>query len=74
MVRSPWGCLAGDAAGPGICHGSLLAHQRPLIPSFLPAVALLLALTGSALAEQLKVVSISAGDTFTGLDSQNRQV
>ena len=26
------------------------------------------------LAEQLKVVLISDGDTFTGLDSQNRQV
>ena len=40
----------------------------------LTAVLLLLALTGSTLAEQLKVVSISDGDTFTGLDSQNRQV
>ena len=35
---------------------------------------LLLALTGSTLAEQLKVVSISDGDTFTGLDGQNRQI
>jgi micrococcal nuclease len=34
---------------------------------------LLLVLTGSTLAEQLKVVSISDGDTFTSLDSQNRQ-
>jgi endonuclease YncB( thermonuclease family) len=40
----------------------------------LPAVLLFLALAGSTLAEQLKVVSISDGDTFTGLDSQNRQV
>ena len=40
----------------------------------LTAVLLLLALTGSTMAEQLKVVSISDGDTFTGLDSQNRQV
>lgn len=38
------------------------------------ALLLLLVLTGSTLAEQLKVVSISDGDTFTGLDSQNRQV
>ncbi len=40
----------------------------------LTAVLLLLALTGSALAEQLEVVSISDGDTFTGLDSRNRQI
>ena len=40
----------------------------------LTAALFLLALTGSTLAEQLKVVSISDGDTFTGLDSQNRQV
>ena len=44
---------------------------RPLLTA---ALLLLLALTGSTLAEQLKVVSISDGDTFTGLDSQNRQV
>ena len=35
---------------------------------------LLLALTGVAQAEQLKVVSVADGDTFTGLDSQNRQI
>jgi micrococcal nuclease len=40
----------------------------------LTAALLLLALTGSTLAEQLKVVSISDGDTFTGIDSLNRQV
>ena len=46
-----------------------------MLPRFLLTAALgLLALTGSTLAEQLKVVSISDGDTFTGLDSQNRQV
>jgi micrococcal nuclease len=38
------------------------------------ALFLLLVLTGFVQAEQLKVVSISDGDTFTGLDSQNRQV
>ena len=42
--------------------------------SILTAALLFLALAGSTLAEQLKVVSISDGDTFTGLDSQNRQV
>jgi micrococcal nuclease len=47
-----------------------MPHLQPL----LTAALLLLALTGSTLAEQLKVVSISDGDTFTGLDSQNRQV
>ena len=45
-------------------------HPRPI----LTAVLLFLVLAGSTLAEQLKVVSISDGDTFTGLDSQNRQV
>jgi endonuclease YncB( thermonuclease family) len=40
----------------------------------LTAALLLLALTGSALAEQLEVVSISDGDTSTGLDSRNRQI
>jgi micrococcal nuclease len=45
-----------------------------MLPRLLTAALLLLALTGSALAEQLKVVSISDGDTFTGLDSQNRQI
>ena len=48
-----------------------MPHSRPLLTA---ALLLLLALTGSTLAEQLKVVSISDGDTFTGLDSQNRQV
>jgi micrococcal nuclease len=38
------------------------------------AALILLALTSFAQAQQLKVVSISDGDTFTGLDSQNRQV
>jgi micrococcal nuclease len=47
-----------------------MPHLAPL----LTAVLLLLALTGFAQAEQLKVVSVSDGDTFTGLDSQNRQV
>jgi micrococcal nuclease len=42
--------------------------------SRLTAALLLLVLTGSTLAEQLKVVSISDGDTFTGLDNQNLQV
>ena len=42
--------------------------------ALLTAALLLLALTGSTLAEQLKVVSISDGDTFTGLDSQSRQI
>ncbi len=39
-------------------------------------VIVLLAFTGSALADQftLKVVSIADGDTFTGLDNQNRKV
>ena len=45
-------------------------HPRPI----LTAVLLFLVLAGPTLAEQLKVVSISDGDTFTGLDSQNRQV
>jgi endonuclease YncB( thermonuclease family) len=50
-------------------------HSRSIRPAaLLPVALLLLALTGSALAEQLKVVSISDGDTFTGLDSENRQV
>ena len=48
-----------------------MPHSRPLLTA---ALLLLLALTGSTLAEQLKVVSISDGDTFTGLDSENRQV
>ena len=48
----------------------LMPHSSPILITAL----LLLALTGSTLAEQLKVVSIPDGDTFTGLDSQNRQV
>jgi micrococcal nuclease len=46
----------------------------PLLHPFLTAALLLLALTGFAQAEQLKVVSVADGDTFTGLDSQNRQI
>ena len=38
------------------------------------AVALLLALAGGAGADDLRVVRIADGDTFTGLDAQNRQV
>jgi endonuclease YncB( thermonuclease family) len=45
--------------------------NRPALPA---AALLLLVLTGSALAEHLRVVSISDGDTFTGLDSQDRQI
>jgi micrococcal nuclease len=46
-------------------------HSRSSLP---PAVLLLLVLTGSTLGEQFKVVSNSDGDTFTGLDSQDRQI
>lgn len=46
----------------------------PQLHPLITAVLILLALTGFAQAEILKVVSISDGDTFTGLDSQNRQV
>jgi endonuclease YncB( thermonuclease family) len=38
------------------------------------ALLLTIALASFARAEQLKVITISDGDTFTGLDSQNRQV
>ncbi len=38
------------------------------------AVALVLALAGSAVAADLRVVRVSDGDTFTGLDAENRQV
>jgi hypothetical protein len=41
----------------------------PLSRPILTAALFLLALPGFAQAEQLKVVSISDGDTFTGLDS-----
>ena len=47
-----------------------MTQLHPLIT----AALLLLSLTGFVQAEQLKVVSISDGDTFTGLDSQNHQV
>jgi micrococcal nuclease len=38
------------------------------------AVALVLALAGGAVAADLRVVRVSDGDTFTGLDAENRQV
>ncbi len=38
------------------------------------AVALVLALAGGAVAADLRVVRIADGDTFTGLDAENRQV
>ena len=38
------------------------------------AVALVVALAGGAAAVDLRVVRVSDGDTFTGLDSENRQV
>jgi endonuclease YncB( thermonuclease family) len=38
------------------------------------AVALVLALAGGAVADDLRVVRVSDGDTFTGLDAENRQV
>jgi len=38
------------------------------------AVALVLALSGGAVAADLRVVRVSDGDTFTGLDSEHRQV
>ncbi len=42
--------------------------------SALLAVALVLALAGGAVATDLRVVRVSDGDTFTGLDAENRQV
>lgn len=54
-----------------------LRYTASIPPRLLPAAALLLlALTGSSQAEQFtpKVVSISGGETFTGLDSQNSQI
>jgi endonuclease YncB( thermonuclease family) len=42
-------------------------------PSLL-AVALVVALAGGAVAADLRVVRVSDGDTFTGLDAENRQV
>ena len=38
------------------------------------AVALVLALAGGAVAADLRVIRVSDGDTFTGLDAENRQV
>ena len=38
------------------------------------AVALVVALAGGAVAADLRVVRVSDGDTFTGLDAENRQV
>ena len=38
------------------------------------AVALVIALAGGAVAADLRVVRVSDGDTFTGLDAENRQV
>jgi endonuclease YncB( thermonuclease family) len=42
--------------------------------SRLLAVALLLALAGGAVAADVRVIRVSEGDTFTGLDAENRQV
>jgi endonuclease YncB( thermonuclease family) len=38
------------------------------------AVALVLAVAGGAVAADLRVVRVSDGDTFTGLDAENKQV
>ena len=38
------------------------------------AVALVLALAGGAVAADLRVIRVSDGDTFTGLDAENRQI
>jgi len=38
------------------------------------ALALAIALAGNAVADDLRVVRIADGDTFTGLDAENRQV
>jgi endonuclease YncB( thermonuclease family) len=38
------------------------------------AVALLLALAGGAATGDLRVIRVSDGDTFTGLNAENRQV
>jgi endonuclease YncB( thermonuclease family) len=45
-----------------------------MIRPALLAVALLVALAGGAVAADLRVVRVSDGDTFVGLDSENRQV
>lgn len=42
---------------------------RPLL-----ALAVALALAATAGAEELRVVRVSDGDTFTGLDAANRQI
>ena len=38
------------------------------------AVALVVALAGGAGAADLRVIRVSDGDTFVGLDSENRQI
>jgi endonuclease YncB( thermonuclease family) len=50
--------------------------HRPATPALVVAlaVALVLALAGSAVAADLRVVRVSDGDTFTGLDAENRQI
>jgi endonuclease YncB( thermonuclease family) len=50
--------------------------HRPATPALVVAlaVALVLALAGGAVAADLRVVRVSDGDTFTGLDAENRQV
>lgn len=45
-----------------------------MIRPALLAVALVVALAGCADADDLRVVRIADGDTFTGLDAENRQV
>jgi micrococcal nuclease len=45
-----------------------------MIRPALLAVALVVALAGGAVAADLRVVRIADGDTFTGLDAENRQV
>ena len=50
--------------------------HRPATPALVVAlaVALVLALAGGAVADDLRVVRVSDGDTFTGLDAENRQI
>jgi len=48
-------------------------EQRCTAPPLL-AVTLLVALAGGAVAADLQVVRVSDGDTFTGLNAENRQV
>ncbi len=69
---APGGSLAGWPSQLAISprYTAPMTQLQPLIT----AVLLLFVLPGFTLAEQLKVVSISDGDTFTGLDSQNRQI